>query len=165
MHSCHPSVPPHNDFFWLDADRPNDPEDTETAEFTIAELAKDLGVTQRALRFYEARGLVKPARRGRRRIFSRADRDRISLIIKGKKLGFTLNEINQMIGAQEGRASQQSLKLTAEKCLEQIAHFEAQMKDVMATLMELRRIHAFLCTQAMRAGDPSAPLKNPPPNG
>ena len=66
---------------------------------------------------------------GRQRIFSRADRDRLALILKGKKLGFTLAEISEMIEAQAGRASEHALKLTAEKCLEQIAFFERQMRE------------------------------------
>ena len=79
--------------------------------------------------FMIAAGLLSPQREGRRRIFSRADRDRLALILKGKKLGFTLAEISQMIEAQSGQASEQTLKLTAEKCLEQIAYFERQMRE------------------------------------
>src|SRR5262249_57721309 len=88
----------------------------EQTEYTIAELAKEFGLTLRALRFYHSRGLIAPERDGRRRIFSRADRDRLALIVKGKKLGFTLAEISEMIEAQAGRANAHSLKLSAEKC-------------------------------------------------
>jgi len=149
--------PPKDDVFWVDVDRSDDPTDAAKLEFTIDELAGELGITQRALRYYETRSLIFPTRRGRRRVYSRADRDRLSLILKGKKLGFTLNEIGQMIEAQAGRASQQSLKLTAEKCLEQIAHFERQLTETMAILAELRRIHALLRLQVMRGAGREPP--------
>ena len=119
---------------------------------TIAELSKEFGLTLRALRFYDSRGLIAPVRAGRRRVFSRADRDRLALIVKGKKLGFTLTEISQMIEAQSGRANAHSLKLSAEKCLEQIAFFERQMREAAEALTELREIHLSLSKQAMERG-------------
>jgi DNA-binding transcriptional MerR regulator len=127
----------------------------EQTEFAINELAGEFGLTLRALRFYESRGLLAPQREGRRRIFSRADRERLALIVKGKKLGFTLAEISQMIEAQSGRASAHTLKLTAEKCLEQIAFFERQMREAAEALTELRDIHLTLSKQAMER-DPNA---------
>ena len=104
------------------------------------------------MRFYDTRGLLSPQRVGRRRIFTRADRDRLALIVKGKKLGFTLAEISQMIEAQAGRASAHALKLTAEKCLEQIEFFERQMREAGEALAELRRVHLSLCMQATKPG-------------
>jgi len=112
----------------------------EKFEYSITELAQEFGLTLRALRFYEIRGLLAPQRSGRKRIFSRADRDRLGAILKGKKLGFTLNEISQMIEAEAGRADEHSLKLSAEKCQEQIALFERQLKETAEALEELRRI-------------------------
>jgi DNA-binding transcriptional MerR regulator len=125
---------------------------SEQSEYTIAELSKEFGLTLRALRFYDSRGLIAPVRAGRRRVFSRADRDRLALIVKGKKLGFTLTEISQMIEAQSGRANAHSLKLSAEKCLEQIAFFERQMREAAEALTELREIHLSLSKQAMERG-------------
>ena len=110
---------------------------------------KEFGLTLRALRFYHSRGLISPERAGRRRVFSRADRDRLALIVKGKKLGFTLTEISEMIEAQAGRANAHSLKLSAEKCLQQIALFERQMREAAEALTELREIHLSLSRQAM----------------
>ena len=143
------------DVFWIatasnDDVAPNSANDP--TEFTIADLAKEFGLTLRALRFYDSRGLLSPQREGRRRIFSRADRERLALIVQGKKLGFTLAEIGQMIEAQSGRASAHTLKLTAEKCLEQIAFFERQMREAGEALSELRRIHLALCKQSAQQG-------------
>jgi len=111
------------------------------AELTINQLAQEFALTHRALRFYESRGLLHPRREGRRRLYSRPDRDRLALVLKGKKLGFTLTEISQMIDAEAGRANEHGLKLTAEKCAEQIAHFERQIAEAQDALKELRRIH------------------------
>ena len=138
MHSWKPPVVLANDVVWDDSSSGREAEKTE---FTINELAKEFALTHRALRFYESRGLLSPRREGRRRLFSRADRDRLALVLKGKKLGFTLTEISQMIDAEAGRASEHGLKLTAEKCVEQIVHFERQIVEAQEALKELRRIH------------------------
>jgi DNA-binding transcriptional MerR regulator len=142
--------------FWIASPHSDDQSGSATgaekAEYTIAELSKEFGLTLRALRFYHSRGLISPQREGRRRVFSRADRDRLALIIKGKKLGFTLTEISQMIEAQAGRANAHSLKLSAEKCLQQIAFFERQMREAAEALTELREIHLSLSRQAMERG-------------
>jgi DNA-binding transcriptional MerR regulator len=132
---------------WAGSSPASGPAGAEKAEFSINELATEFSLTHRALRFYESRGLLSPQRDGRRRIFSRADRERLALILKGKKLGFTLTEISEMVEMQAGRATQQGLTLTAEKCLEQIAHFERQMQEAAEALAELRRIHLMLTTQ------------------
>jgi DNA-binding transcriptional MerR regulator len=148
-----------HEVFWIASpaadDRSGSAAGAEKTEYTIAELAQEFGLTLRALRFYHSRGLISPHREGRRRVFSRADRDRLALIIKGKKLGFTLTEISQMIEAQSGRANAHTLKLNADKCLEQIAFFERQMHEAAEALTELREIHLTLSRQAMER-DPKA---------
>jgi len=144
------------DVFWIASPSSDDQSGSATGaeknEYTIAELAREFGLTHRALRFYHSRGLISPQRAGRRRVFSRADRDRLALIVKGKKLGFTLTEISQMIEAQSGRADAHSLKLSAEKCLQQIAFFERQMREAGEALAELREIHLSLCIQSSKSG-------------
>jgi DNA-binding transcriptional MerR regulator len=127
------------------ADTSNESDDKN--EFSINDLAREFELTHRALRFYESRGLLAPQRDGRRRIFSRADRERLAVILKGKKLGFTLTEISEMVEAQAGRATAHGLKLTAEKCVEQIAHFERQIADAKDAITELKRIQALFASQ------------------
>lgn len=151
MHSCNPR--PIDDVFWVNSDPQQGQEGDSAQEFSITDLASAFDVTHRALRFYESRGLLSPQRQGRKRLYSRADRERLALILQGKKLGFTLGEISRMIEAQSGRASRHTLKLTAEKCLEQIAFFERQMREASAALAELRRIHLLLCMQESRRGE------------
>src|SRR5262249_41987406 len=78
-------------------------------EFTIGELSREFGVTLRALRFYENKGLISPQRDGLNRLYSQGDRTRLALILKGKKLGFTLGEIRQMIAAEEDSTDRDAL--------------------------------------------------------
>jgi DNA-binding transcriptional MerR regulator len=151
VHSCNFDSLTAQDIFWIASppadEQPGSASGSEPAEYTIAELSKEFGLTLRALRFYHSRGLIAPEREGRRRVFSRADRDRLALIVKGKKLGFTLTEISEMVEAEAGRATQHGLKLTAEKCEEQIKHFERQIVEAGEALQELRRIHALFTRQ------------------
>jgi DNA-binding transcriptional MerR regulator len=116
----------------------------DKAAFTIGELSREFGVTLRALRFYENKGLISPQRDGLSRLYSQGDRTRLALILKGKKLGFTLGEIRQMIAAEEGDADQKALTLSREKCLEQIEMLERQKTEIEEGLGELRRIYSEL---------------------
>jgi DNA-binding transcriptional MerR regulator len=113
------------------------------AESTIGELSREFGVTLRALRFYENKGLLAPRRAGNARLYGRRDRSRLSLILMGKKLGFTLAEISAMISA-DGAAHADGLRLSREKCLEQIHLLEKQQFEIRDALAELWRIHAGL---------------------
>jgi DNA-binding transcriptional MerR regulator len=123
----------------------------EHPEFTISELAKEFGVTLRTLRFYEDRGLLSPRRVGMARLYSPADRERLALILKGKKLGFMLGEIRQMVAAREGQADSKGLQLSREKCLEQIEMLNRQQADIESALAELREIYASLSAQVTEA--------------
>jgi DNA-binding transcriptional MerR regulator len=121
---------------------------TGKAVFTIGELSRDFGITLRALRFYENKGLILPHREGLTRLYSLADRNRLALILKGKKLGFTLGEIREMIAVEEGAADTKNLALSREKCLEQIALLQKQKAELEEGLSELYRIQAQLAGKA-----------------
>ncbi len=123
----------------------NDDSMTGKVAFTIGELSREFGVTLRALRFYENKGLISPHRDGLSRLYSQGDRTRLALILKGKKLGFTLGEIRQMIAAEEGDAADRNaLSLSREKCLEQIEMLQRQKAEIEEGLSELHRIYAQL---------------------
>jgi DNA-binding transcriptional MerR regulator len=128
------------------SERPEDEDvSTDRAVFTIGELARDFGVTLRALRFYENKGLLSPQREGLNRLYSRQDRSRLALILKGKKLGFTLAEIQQMVAAEEGAPTDPgTLNLSQEKVLEQIELLKKQKAELDEGLAELSRIYAKL---------------------
>src|SRR2546430_17010005 len=89
------------------------------AAFTIGELSREFGVTLRALRFYENKGLILPQRDGLSRLYPQGDRTRLALILKGKKLRSTLVEIRQRIAAEEGGAGTRTFALARAKCLAQ----------------------------------------------
>ena len=107
---------------------------------TIGELAREAGVTLRALRFYQSKGLLTPARDGRARVYDRADRDRLAIILQGKRLGFTLCEIRDMLAAR-ARGCDKSLPISRKKCVEQIQLLERRRRDIELALSELRAIY------------------------
>lgn len=111
---------------------------------TISQMAGKFGLTPRALRFYESKGLLSPAREGRGRVYTQTDQRHVQLILKGRKLGFTIAEIGHMIAADAAQPVPQTLKLSREKCLEQIEHLEKQLHETTEALAELRRMHVAL---------------------
>lgn len=116
--------------------------------FTIGDLAGECGITLRTLRFYEAKGLLKPRRSGATRLYSENDRRRLKLIIKGKQLGFTLREIIDLIAQSSDISEPNELGLTRQQCVEQIELLERQKHDIETAIAELRRTHSSLCKQA-----------------
>jgi DNA-binding transcriptional MerR regulator len=143
-----------DDVFWVD--RAADTTDTNGDEptYSIGDLARKFDVTLRTLRFYESRGLLRPSRQGHHRRYGRQDADRLMVILKAKKLGFTLAEIREMISADGGEASRHALKLSREKCLEQIALFERKLAETEEALAELRWIYTSLSAR-MADDDPA----------
>ncbi|RVU38725.1 MerR family DNA-binding transcriptional regulator [Hwanghaeella grinnelliae] len=106
--------------------------------YTIRELADAFDVTTRTIRFYEDEGLLSPLRDGQNRIFRSRDRVRLKLILRGKRLGFTLAEIKEIVGmydAPPGESGQ--LTLFIEKLRERRAELEDKRRDIDETLAEL----------------------------
>lgn len=140
-----------NDVVWVE-DSPDHTSGDEPV-YSIGDLAKKFDVTLRTLRFYESRGLLSPGRDGHHRRYGRRDADRLTVILKAKKLGFTLTEIREMIAANGSEASRHALKLSREKCLEQIALFERKLAETEEALAELRWIYTSL---SARMGETAA---------
>ena len=83
--------------------------------FTISELASEFDISTRTIRYYEEVGLINPKRDGNRRIYTRSDRTRLKLILRGKNFGFTLDEIKEMIELfDEDRTGKKQLQKTIE---------------------------------------------------
>ena len=132
------------DVVWVDVETPAS---VSAPILSIREMAEQFDVTPRALRFYETKGLLSPTRDHGARMYGPTDQQHLALILKGQRLGFTLAEIAQMIDARNGRASRQALRLTRQKCIEQIAMLERRISDALEAVAELRRIHTSLCCQ------------------
>jgi DNA-binding transcriptional MerR regulator len=107
--------------------------------FAIADLAKEFGISTRAIRFYEAKGLLSPERVGATRIFRRRDRARLILILRGKRLGFSLRDISDYLSLYDANRSQQ-VNLLIDKVDERLASLEGQLLDLQTTIAELRQI-------------------------
>ena len=106
--------------------------------FTIAELADEFDVTARAIRFYEDRGLLEPARAGARRVYSQRDRTRLKLTLRGKRLGLTLSEIKQLVDMYDSPADNAAQINAFLRVLgEHRRQLEQQLEDIRVTLEEI----------------------------
>ena len=120
-------------------------------QYSIRDLADEFDITTRTIRFYEDKGLMQPARHGQRRIYSKGDRARLKLILRGKRLGFSLDEITQLVSLYE----------TPEDTVPQLEQYldtlrthrsllEKQRADIERTLTDLARAEEE-CRQALAA--------------
>jgi DNA-binding transcriptional MerR regulator len=108
--------------------------------FTIRQLTKEFGVTARTLRFYEDEGLIAPERRGQTRIYSSRDRARIILILRGRRVGFALAEIREILDLYDPEDHGVRQTMHARKKFEEQLHkLERQKIDIEDSLTELRR--------------------------
>lgn len=128
----------------------NKPESDNKDLFAIADLAREFGISTRAIRFYESKGLITPERVGSTRVFRRRDRARLSLILRGKRLGFSLRDISDYLALYDADRDQQ-VHLLAEMVDERLVSLERQMRDLETTIAELREIRK-LAEERIKAG-------------
>lgn len=107
------------------------------ATFTIGELAREFDITTRTIRFYEDEGLLSPTRRGQTRVYTAADRVKLILILRGKRLGFSLAESRQLIEMYNPAANQPQLDALLSRIQERRAQLEAQKRDIAQLEKEL----------------------------
>jgi DNA-binding transcriptional MerR regulator len=106
--------------------------------FTIHELVEEFDVTSRTLRFYEEKGLLTPTRRGQDRIYSRRDRARLKLVLMGKSVGFSLEDVRAMLDLYDlgdGQATQ--LRVALERFEEKLAELDRKRRDLDHAYAEL----------------------------
>ena len=114
-------------------------------DYSITQLCAEFGVTARALRFYEDEGLISPQRRGTQRIYSQRDRARLAWILRGKRVGFSLADIREMIDLYDlGDGRRLQREGTLERCSAKIEALQAQKRDIDAAIAELTEFVALV---------------------
>ena len=114
------------------------PETTTT--FAISDLAREFGITPRTIRFYEDQGLLNPAREGQTRIYSKQDRVRLKLTLRGKRLGFPLNQIRTIIDLYDApRGKRSQLQYVLAQIDDRRTDLEQRRRDLDDALTELDR--------------------------
>ncbi|MEO6015564.1 MAG: MerR family DNA-binding transcriptional regulator [Devosia sp.] len=109
--------------------------------FAIADLAREFGISTRAIRFYEAKGLLTPERVGSTRVFRRRDRARLILILRGKRLGFSLRDISDYLSLYDADRTQHAqVRLLVDMVDHRMQLLELQLVDLQTTIAELREI-------------------------
>jgi len=111
--------------------------------YSVSQIARDLGVSARAIRFYEDKGLIAPQRAGNNRVYTQRDRARMIIVLRGKKLGFTLREIKEYLDlydADPTRARQ--LRLLLKRVRSRIHKLEDQRVALEEALTELREVES-----------------------
>jgi DNA-binding transcriptional MerR regulator len=133
----------------------------EERTFTISELADTFQVTPRTIRFYEDQGLLSPRRDGLNRVYSHRDRARLTLICRGKRLGFSLAEIKDFLDLYDVDDRQiEQMRFALAHGRERIASLEVQLADVQQTLSELRALESQIVEHLKAAGAaPDKPSK------
>ena len=123
--------------------------DLAQPEMTISQMSRLFAVSLRTLRFYEDRGLIKPRREGNARYYRASDRIRMEMILKGKRLGFTLTEIQDLIG---GKGSTETAdledQLNPQQIVTQISHLERQRGEIDGAIERLRATQSRLAQVA-----------------
>lgn len=109
--------------------------------WTIAELAAEFGVTHRTIRFYEDRGLLAPRRAGSRRLFGPRERVRLELVLRGRRLGFALDEIRRIVDMYDQEPGESGqLRYLLEQIDGRRAELELRRRDIETTLAELDEV-------------------------
>ena len=119
--------------------------DAERRYYSIGDMCDAFGVTARALRFYEDEKLIFPERRGTTRLYTDRDRARLTWIRRGKRVGFSLNDIRELLDLYDlGDHQHTQMLATLERCRERVAALHRQKQDIDATIAELDEFCALL---------------------
>lgn len=133
------------------------------SRFTITDLSAEFSITPRTIRFWEDHGLIAPVRAGGKRVYSRRDRTRLKLALRGKRLGFSLAEIKDLINMYDAdRDDRQQLTTLLGALSMRRQALEQQREDIEAVLAELVKFEG-VCRQALGQDDVGLALDAPAP--
>ena len=119
--------------------------DAERRYYSIGEMCDAFGVTARALRFYEDEKLIAPERRGTTRLYTDRDRGRLTWILRGKSVGFSLNDIRELLDLYDvGDQQHTQMVATRDRCRDRINALHRQKHDIDTTIAELEEFCTFL---------------------
>ena len=121
--------------------------------YSIRQLCREFGATARALRFYEDKGLLTPARKGQTRVYDARDRARLKLILRGRRIGFTIAEIRDIIKVYKdppGEVGQ--LEMLMNKVIEKRDELRQKRRDIEETLAELDNVEEACLTRLAEIG-------------
>src|SRR5664279_845654 len=122
-----------------------------TTPLTIAEVAREFGVTHRTVRFYEDKGLISPERRGTQRLFHPRDRVRLGLVLRGKRLGFDLDQIRHIVDMYDQEPGERGqLEFLLDQIDDRRAELLQRREDIDLTLAELDVVER-RCRESLRA--------------
>ncbi len=126
--------------------------------YSIAELAREFAITARTIRFYEDEGMIKPRRQGLTRLYSAGDRTRLGWILRGKRLGFSLAEIKQLLDLyQVDRTGVQQMRELLRRSRLHIADLERKRNDLDAHIGEFKEVEIQVAAELKQRGvDPKS---------
>ena len=131
--------------------------------YSISDLARELDITTRAIRFYEEQGLLAPERRGQERVYSARDKVSLKLILRGKRIGFSLAECRELIELYDPtRGNQKQLNSMLAKIAERREQLEQQLLDIQQMQLELDTAEE-RCIQALEQTIKNQTTKSPSP--
>ena len=129
----------------------------QVSHIRIGELAREFDVTLRTLRFYECKGLLRPKRKGLTRLYSDQDRERLRIILRGRKIGFPLREMKQILELYGSASiSAPQLRMFLQKAKKQMGWLEQQHSEIEEAAKELSEM---VCDLHNRLGDEKAPMR------
>lgn len=125
--------------------------------YTIRQLSKEFDVTARALRFYEDKGLINPERKGQTRIYSARDRARLKIILRGKRMGFSLIEIHEILDLySRGDRGVTQMRATVAKYHAQIETLKRQREDIDQAIKDMQEGCAWMEEQINKSDEAAA---------
>jgi DNA-binding transcriptional MerR regulator len=125
--------------------------------YSIGDLSAEFGISPRAIRFYEDQGLLRPQRIGGNRVYNHRDRARLILVLRGKRLGFSLADIKEMLNLYDVDPKHvEQLRVALAKGRQRIAELERQREEITETLAELRELEAMVVARLEEKAAPDA---------